>query len=93
MSQQKDLRARVRLAPEQLRWTCDPRVFTFRTTAELRADEVIVGQDRAVRALELGLTMSQPLYHLYVTGPVGTGRTTYTRKKVQAVAEIGRAHV
>ncbi len=83
---QTDFRARHHLAPEQLRWTCDPRVFAFRTTAELKADEVIVGQDRAVRALELGLTMSQPSYHLYVTGPVGTGRTTYTRKKVQAVA-------
>ncbi|MBI2973969.1 MAG: AAA family ATPase [Armatimonadetes bacterium] len=85
MSQQEDLRSQ-RLTPEQLRWSCDPRLFTFQTTAELKADEIIVGQDRAVRALELGLTMSQPSYHVYVTGPVGTGRTTYTRKKVQAVA-------
>ena len=86
MTQQVDLRARHRLVPEQLRWTCDPSVFAFQTTAELKADEVIVGQDRAVRALGLGLTMNQPGYHIYVTGPVGTGRATYTRKQVQAVA-------
>jgi len=86
VTQQVDLRARHRLAPEQLRWTCDPSVFAFQTTAELKADEVIVGQDRAVRALGLGLTMNQPGYHIYVTGPVGTGRATYTRKQVQAVA-------
>lgn len=81
-----DLRSRRRLPVDQLRWTCDPNVFTFKTTAELKADEVIVGQDRAVRALELGLTISQPGYHVYVTGPVGTGRTTYTKKKVYSVA-------
>lgn len=86
MSQQQDLRARHRLSPEQLRWVCDPSVFTFQTTAELKSDEVIIGQDRAVRALDLGLTISQPGYNIYITGPVGTGRTTYARKKVQAVA-------
>ena len=86
MSQQQDLRARHRLFPEQLRWVCDPSVFTFQTTAELKSDEVIIGQDRAVRALDLGLTISQPGYNIYITGPVGTGRTTYARKKVQAVA-------
>lgn len=86
MASDSDLRARRRLTPEQLRWTCDPNVFTFSTTAELRSDEVIVGQDRAVRALELGLTIAQPAYHVYVTGPVGTGRTTYTTKKVLGVA-------
>ncbi len=58
----------------------------FKSTAELKPDEVIVGQDRAVRALELGLTIPQPGYHVYISGPVGTGRTTYARKKVNAIA-------
>jgi predicted ATP-dependent protease len=83
---QPDLRTRHRLAPEQLRWVCRPDLFPFKTTAELTGDEVIVGQDRAVRALELGLTVQQPGYNMYISGPVGTGRTTYARKKVQAVA-------
>lgn len=86
MSQQPDLRARHRLSPERLRWKCDPGAFTFQTTAELKADEVIIGQDRAVRALDLGLSISQPGYNIYITGPVGTGRTTYARKKVLAVS-------
>ncbi len=86
MVQGSDLRARHRLTPQQLRWTCDPDVFTFQTTAELPADETIIGQERAVRALDLGLTIKQPGYNIYVTGPTGTGRTTYTQKKVQAVA-------
>lgn len=86
MSPELDLRARHRVRPEQLRWICDPNALPFRTTAELRADEVIIGQDRAVRALDLGLTIEQPGYNIYIAGPVGTGRTTYATKKVQDVA-------
>lgn len=71
---------------EQLRWTCDPDSLPFRTTAELKGDEVIIGQDRAVRALDLGLTVAQPGYNIYIAGPVGTGRTTYARKTIQGVA-------
>ncbi|HLE77497.1 MAG TPA: Lon-like protease helical domain-containing protein, partial [bacterium] len=81
-----DLRERHRLAPEHLRWVCDPAGFSFDTTAELHADEVIVGQDRAVQALDLGLSMTQPGYHVFISGPVGTGRTTYAKKKVQAAS-------
>ena len=81
-----DVRSRHCLRPEQLRWTCDPAALPFRTTAELRGDEVIIGQDRAVRALELGLTIAQPGYNIYIAGPVGTGRTTYASKKIQTVA-------
>lgn len=86
MSASPDLRGRHGLKPEQLRWECDPATFGFKTTAELRADEVIVGQERAVRALDLGLTMSQHGTNVFISGPVGTGRTTYTVKKVQTVA-------
>jgi predicted ATP-dependent protease len=84
---QHDLRDRYGLSADQLRWVCDPQTIPFQTTAELQGtDEVIVGQDRAVRALELGLTLRQPGYNVYISGPVGTGRTTYARKKVFAAA-------
>ncbi|HLA25127.1 MAG TPA: ATP-binding protein [bacterium] len=86
MIQSQELRARHRLQPEQLRWMCDPATLPFETTAELHADEVIVGQDRAVRALDLGLTVAQPGYNIYIAGAVGTGRTTYARKKIQGAA-------
>jgi predicted ATP-dependent protease len=79
-------RERLRLSPEAVRWRCDPGVFAFETTAELPPDEIVVGQARAVRALDFGLTVPQTGYNVFVTGPVGTGRTTYTRKKVGDVA-------
>ena len=81
-----DARERLRLPADALRWRCDPAFFTFETTADLQPEEIIVGQERAVRALDFGLTITQPAYNIFVTGPVGTGRTTYTRKKVQDLA-------
>jgi predicted ATP-dependent protease len=86
MIQSQELRARHRLRTEQLRWTCDPATVPFETTVEIHADEVILGQDRAVRALDLGLTVVQPGYNIYIAGPVGTGRTTYARQKIQHAA-------
>ena len=88
MIEPQEFRARHRLRPEQLRWTCDPATLPFETTAEIRANEVILGQDRAVRALDLGLTVAQPGYNIYIAGPVGTGRTTYARQKIQDAAAI-----
>ncbi len=86
MTQAADLRARHRLTPDQLRWTCDPGQFGFKSTAEVPPGEVIIGQERAVRAMELGLMITQAGYNIFVTGPTGTGRTTYTRAKVRDVA-------
>lgn len=86
MTQPQALRTRHRLTPEQLRWTCDPGLLPFQTTREIQAEEVILGQDRAVRALDLGLSVAQPGYNVYIAGPVGTGRTTYARQKIQTVA-------
>lgn len=41
-----------------------------------------------MRALDLGLMMTQPGYHVFISGPVGTGRSTYTLKKAQAAAAV-----
>jgi hypothetical protein len=44
----------TRLTASQCRWVCDPRQFDFASTAELRPLGGIVGQHRAVEAIELG---------------------------------------
>jgi predicted ATP-dependent protease len=80
------LRAQREVSAAQVRWTCDPTVLPFATTADLPADDSIVGQARAVRALDFGLMVPQPGYNVFVTGPPGTGRTTYAHNKVNAVA-------
>lgn len=52
----------------------DPESFGFKTTAELEPLTEIVGQPRALRALDLGTGIRHPNYHIYIAGLVGTGR-------------------
>ncbi len=52
----------------------DPKSFGFKTTAELEPLTEIIGQPRALRALDLGTGIRHPNYHIYIAGLVGTGR-------------------
>jgi len=82
-----DLRTTLRIAPEQLRWTCRPDDLAFVTTQDLNAVDVdTVGQERAVRALDFGLSIQQPEFHIVVVGQSGTGRREHTMAMVRAVA-------
>ena len=67
---------RFKVPKEKLRWHCDPKSLGFKTTDELGICDKIVGQDRAVNALRMGLEIESLGYNIFVTGPVGTGRTT-----------------
>ncbi len=64
------------LSPEQLSWRCDPSTMDFESTAKLEPVADIIGQDRAVRAIQLGLEMTSPGYNIFIAGFVGTGRAT-----------------
>jgi lon-related putative ATP-dependent protease len=44
----------------------------------------IIGQDRAIEAMELGLMVESPGYNVFVSGPSGTGRTTTARHILQS---------
>src|SRR5690554_4683257 len=79
-------REEFRVAPEQLRRGCDPAELPFETTAELTGPEDIIGQPRAVAAMEFGLRIKRPGYNIFVLGAPGTGRTTYANKAVERSA-------
>jgi lon-related putative ATP-dependent protease len=64
------------LSPSELRKICDPALFDFTSTAEVRPLDEVIGQERAVRSIHLGLNMNQPGYNIFVTGPEGTGKRT-----------------
>jgi len=65
-----------RLPAKKLRWKCNPKVFGRKTTADIKPLDVILGQARALEALEVGLNLKAPGYNIYVAGLSGTGRTT-----------------
>ncbi|HYM70946.1 MAG TPA: ATP-binding protein, partial [bacterium] len=75
-----------RLAADALAWRCDPKQLEFGSTADLARDVQIIGQERALRALEFGLAVEQIGYNIFVSGAPGTGRSTYTRAEVERAA-------
>jgi ATP-dependent Lon protease len=61
---------------EKLRLWINEKDLKFSSTKDLACSQDIVGQQRAVEALKLGLEIKASGYNIFVTGPVGTGRTT-----------------
>ena len=64
------------LHPEQLRSYCNPESFQFQTTDDLPDLGEMVGQERALAALDFGVGMPNSGYNLYVLGPAGSGKYT-----------------
>ncbi len=71
------------LSPDKLRLVCDPATFTFETTAELEPTTAIIGQPRAIKALEFGMGLKSKGYNIFVIGSPGTGRSTAIRHFLQ----------
>ena len=62
--------------PDKLRWQCDPNSLGFKTTDELKSTECIIGQERALKAIKLGLEVKSPGYNIYAAGLTGTGKSS-----------------
>ena len=73
------------LKASQLRWQCNPKILKFKTVNDLRTCEGIIGQPRAIEAIKLGLNVKYPGYNIFITGPVGTGRTTAITKLLEEI--------
>lgn len=76
------------IPPARLRRTCDPRAFSFATTDELPPLADIVGQERAIEALWLGLSLEDPQhrYNIYVSGEPGLGKTSAISRLLERVS-------
>lgn len=66
----------------------DPADFGFATTKDVAPLDGIVGQPRALRAIDLGLALRQPGYHLYLSGMSGTGRMELVRRTLTDRAKL-----
>jgi predicted ATP-dependent protease len=70
----KRLEKPVPLPVEKLRWRCEPSRLPFETTAQADLREGFVGQERALRALKMGVELTAPGYNVFVCGLAGTSR-------------------
>jgi predicted ATP-dependent protease len=76
--------AGLRLAPDELTSPFDPAQLSFKTTEELEPFRGILGQERAVEALQFGVAMPRPGYNVYVMGEPGTGRFSFVQRFLKA---------
>ena len=76
------------LPPEDLRFTCAPDAFTFNTTSELPTLDEIIGQGRALKAIEFGLGITNHNYNIFVLGEGGTGKETTVKGIIEAKAKL-----
>ncbi|MBM7556394.1 Lon protease family protein [Halanaerobacter jeridensis] len=76
------------LSLTELNCNCGSEVFDFETTEDLEPlSQQLIGQDRAVKAMDIGLQVDQEGYNIFMSGITGTGRTTYAKRLAQDKSE------
>jgi lon-related putative ATP-dependent protease len=75
------------LSIEKLKKACDPQMLGCNNSEEVSALEAIIGQDRAVRALQFGLGIREKGFNIYVAGRPGTGKTTAVESFLEEIAK------
>ncbi|MBI9073701.1 MAG: AAA family ATPase [Melioribacteraceae bacterium] len=76
---------RTELSPNDLKWTCDVSKFDFDSTSSLKPLEGIIGQERALKALKLGVDLRTSGYNVFITGLSGTGKFTTVKTMLETL--------
>ena len=63
-----------------LRHTVDPVALGFTTTAELEPISGLIGQERALKAIQFGTNMRSNDFNVFVLGPPASGKSTAVRQ-------------
>jgi hypothetical protein len=74
------------LQPEHLCRRCPPEQLGFHTTAEVEVAHAPLGQERALAALELGVSIKSAGHNVFVIGPAGSGRHMAVERAIRAAA-------
>lgn len=77
---------KYRVKAKDLCKSCNPSMFKFNTTAEVKPLKGIIGQERAVRSLDFALDINNEGYNIYLAGAYGTGKTTLAREMLEKKA-------
>ena len=68
------------LAAAELRRTVDPASLGFKTTAELEPISGLIGQERALKAIQFGTNFKAHDFNLFVLGPPASGKRTAVKQ-------------
>ncbi len=75
----------TKLKWQEVRWQCDASELGFKSTKEVKATDVIVGQDDALEALQFAIECQAYGQNVYVRGLSGTGRMSMVSKILRDV--------
>ncbi len=89
--EKKDGLSALAVPVESLARLCNPETLAFATTDDLPDLNDVIGQPRALRALDLGIEVPGLGYNIFVMGAPGSGRTTLTRDYLRRKAAQGSA--
>lgn len=67
-------------------------MLKFNNTSEIEPLEGILGQERAIEAMEIGLKIDNIAYNLYLAGDSGIGKTTYAMNVLNKYASKKSNH-
>lgn len=71
-----------KLTFDKLYKRCDPEIFTFKTTDDLPAFAGTIVQERALGALDFGLSFDSTGFNIFILGESGTGKMATVRSIV-----------
>ncbi len=73
----------LRVPVEDLRWRWTDKDITVASTDDAVSSVDIIGQERALKSIRIGLEMKHFGYNIFVSGLAGTGRTTTIKRLLQ----------
>lgn len=62
-------------------------MFKFKSTEEIKPLNGIIAQERAMKAVSLGIDINHPGYNVYLSGAVGSGKMTLARQVLENKAK------
>src|SRR5699024_2378083 len=66
---------------------CDPGVFNFETTDELKKSATIIGQERLSASLKFGTNVGDDGYNIFALGPGKTNKEEYLLQFLNNISE------
>lgn len=76
------------LDAEELKWIVNPAELNYEEYEFTEGDEVIIGQEKAIKALQVGIEIKSPGYNIFITGLSGTGKLTTIKKLLEVISPV-----
>ena len=73
------------LTADELKYSFNPKEFDFESTSTIKPIDAIIGQERALKALRLGVELRSQGYNIFITGISGTGKFTSVKRMLETL--------